>query len=57
VLPADAYWAAGHDGQRVVVVPSAGVVVVRLGFDPALEGDELGIEQLVADVVQALGQG
>jgi CubicO group peptidase (beta-lactamase class C family) len=57
VVPADAYWAAGHDGQRVVVVPSAGVVVVRLGFDPALEGDELGIEQLVADVVQALGQG
>jgi CubicO group peptidase (beta-lactamase class C family) len=56
VLPADAFWAAGHDGQRVVVVPSAGVVVVRLGFDPALEGDQLGVEQLVADVVEALGR-
>ncbi len=55
VLPADAFWAAGHDGQRVVVVPSAGVVVVRMGFDPTLEGDELGVERLVADVVQALG--
>ncbi len=54
-LPADAYWAAGHDGQRVVVVPSAGVVVVRMGFDPTREGDELGVEDLVADVVDALG--
>jgi CubicO group peptidase (beta-lactamase class C family) len=57
VLPADAFWAAGHDGQRVVVVPSAGVVVVRTGFDPAREGDELGVEQLVADVVAAAGAG
>ena len=54
-LPADAYWAAGHDGQRVVVVPSADVVVVRMGFDPALEGDELGVEELVAEVVELLG--
>ena len=57
VMPADAYWAAGHDGQRLVVVPSADVVVVRLGFDPALEGDELGVERLVADVVEVLGRG
>jgi hypothetical protein len=56
-LPADAYWAAGHDGQRVVVVPSAGVVVVRMGFDPTREGDELGVEELVADVVEVLGRG
>ncbi len=56
VLPADAFWAAGHDGQRVVVVPSAGVVVVRTGFDPAREGDDLGVEELVADVVEVLGR-
>ena len=56
-LPADAYWAAGHDGQRVVVVPSAGVVVVRMGFDPTRDGDELGIERLVADVVETVGAG
>ena len=55
-MPADAFWAAGHDGQRVVVVPSAGVVVVRTGFDPARDGDELGVEELVAEVVEALGR-
>ena len=56
-LPVDAFWAAGHDGQRVVVVPSADVVVVRMGFDPTREGDELGVEELVADVVAVLGRG
>jgi CubicO group peptidase (beta-lactamase class C family) len=55
--PADAYWASGHDGQRLVVVPSAGVVVVRLGFDPTLTVDELGVDRLVADVVDVLGAG
>jgi CubicO group peptidase (beta-lactamase class C family) len=56
-LPADAYWASGHDGQRVVVVPSAGVVVARLGFSPGLDREQLGVDRLVADVVGALGQG
>jgi CubicO group peptidase (beta-lactamase class C family) len=55
LLPPDAYWASGHDGQRVVVVPSAGVVVVRLGFDPELEGEQFGVDQLVADVLEVLG--
>jgi hypothetical protein len=56
-LPGDAFWAAGHDGQRVVVVPSADVVVVRMGFDPTREGDELGVEELVGEVVEVLGAG
>jgi CubicO group peptidase (beta-lactamase class C family) len=57
LLPADAYWASGHDGQRLVVVPSAGVVVLRLGFDPTLRGDQLGIERLVSGVVDVLAAG
>lgn len=45
-VPAETYWAAGHDGQRLYIVPSAGLVVVRLGFtqiDPMAD-------QLVADL-------
>ena len=53
-MPADAYWASGHDGQRLVVVPSADLVVVRTGFSPGIEGEDLGVEELVRDVVAAL---
>lgn len=52
-MPADAYWASGHDGQRLVVVPSADLVVVRLGFSPSIEAADLRIDTLVRDVVAA----
>lgn len=52
-LPPDTYWMSGHDGQRVYVVPSSGLVVVRLGFSPEVEGRGLRTEQLVADLVAA----
>jgi hypothetical protein len=32
-------------------VPSAGIVVVRLGFSPEVDPEELGTSQLVADLV------
>ncbi|WP_394550635.1 serine hydrolase domain-containing protein [Agromyces sp. MMS24-JH15] len=47
-LPEDAFSANGHDGQEIIVVPSAGVVVARLGFTP--EVDE---EPTVVGVVEA----
>jgi CubicO group peptidase (beta-lactamase class C family) len=51
-LPEDAYFAEGHDGQWIVVVPSADLVVVRLGFTPELE--DQGVPALAADLIEAL---
>ena len=53
-LPADTYWASGHDGQRLYVVPSAGLVVVRLGFSPDV--DDVRVPQLVSELV-GMGTG
>ena len=53
-LPADAYYADGHDGQRVYVVPSSQLVVVRLGFSPSVEDKDLRVSALVSDLVTAL---
>ena len=53
-VPGDAYWAQGHDGQRMYVVPSADLVVVRLGFSPGVAGGDLRAAELVAEMVSAL---
>lgn len=37
-LPDDAFWLLGHDGQSVVVMPSRGLVVARLGLTPSKLG-------------------
>jgi CubicO group peptidase (beta-lactamase class C family) len=53
-MPADAYFASGNFGQRIVIVPSQRLVIVRFGvtIDP-LEFDIRGLTRLVADVVAA----
>ena len=48
-FPRTPTWASGHDGQRIVVVPSERLVVVRLGFSPAREDNR--VPRLVADLL------
>ncbi|WFU03892.1 serine hydrolase [Rhizobium sp. CB3171] len=33
-LPTDTFWMLGHDGQSVAIVPSANLVLVRMGLTP-----------------------
>ncbi|MEI2809678.1 MAG: serine hydrolase [Nocardioides sp.] len=51
-LPADAYWASGHDGQWLMIVPSADLVITRLGFSPEVEDE--GVVALTASVIASL---
>lgn len=37
-LPAETLWMLGHDGQSIAVIPSEGLVVVRLGLTPRSVG-------------------
>jgi CubicO group peptidase (beta-lactamase class C family) len=53
LLPTETFAARGHSGQWVVVVPSARLVVVRLGLTlPDLEDD--GTQELVAELLAGL---
>lgn len=53
-LPEDAFSANGHDGQLLLVIPSEGLVVARLGFTPEASASET-VVQLAADAIAALG--
>jgi CubicO group peptidase (beta-lactamase class C family) len=52
-LPPETYAARGHSGQWVVVVPSARLVVVRLGLTLPDDEDD-GTQELVAELLAAL---
>jgi len=57
-LPSDSFMAMGAMGQRVIIVPSASLVVVRMGFsDDYPNFDIQGAANLVRDVIAALGNG
>jgi len=54
-MPPDAFYAAGTQGQRLVIVPSARLVVVRLGRTREWDAfDKRAITRLVAEAKAAL---
>ncbi|MDQ7049312.1 MAG: serine hydrolase [Enterobacterales bacterium] len=52
MLPSDAFYMAGFQGQRVVIIPSKQLVVVRMGF--TTPGINNGVEQLIANIIREL---
>lgn len=54
-LPEDAYAAAGHRGQYIVIVPSRNAVIVRRGFDES-GGRGFDIARFAADALKVLAR-
>jgi hypothetical protein len=53
-IPRDAFFASGDLGQRVVIIPSQHLVIVRLGDSVDPTGDIRGLGRLVKEVIQAV---
>ncbi len=51
-VPHDAYYFAGHQGQRVVVIPSKKLVVVRTGVTENY--DVIGLDGIISEIIAAL---
>lgn len=52
-IPRDAFFAFGFLGQRIVILPSQHLVIVRLGDSVDPTGDISGLERLVREVIAA----
>jgi CubicO group peptidase (beta-lactamase class C family) len=55
--PRDAFFAKGTIGKYVIVIPSARLVIVRMGTSPNGPPEADGTFRLVADIVAATGKG
>ena len=54
-MPSDAFYGSGNLGQRVVIAPSAGLVVTRFGFTHAPGFDMRGLLRLLSAANSAIG--
>ncbi len=52
-IPRDAFFASGDLGQRIVILPTQRMVIVRLGDAVDPTGDIRGLGRLVRDVIEA----
>jgi CubicO group peptidase (beta-lactamase class C family) len=53
-MPEDSYYGSGNLGQRVVIIPSAHLVIVRVGLTHSPDFDIKGLLRLVRDTSSAL---
>ena len=53
-IPRDAFFASGDLGQRIVILPSQKLVIVRLGDSVDPTGDIRGLGRLVSEVIAAV---
>jgi hypothetical protein len=53
-IPRDAFFASGDLGQRIVIIPSQHLVIVRLGDSVDPTGDMRGLGRLVREVIAAI---
>lgn len=55
-MPPDSFFASGVLGQRLFIVPSRRLVIVRFGLTQGARFDEDELAPLVADVIASLGE-
>lgn len=53
-MPADSFMAIGSQGQYTIVIPSQGLVIVKLGWAYTPHDDRVAVERRVSETIAAL---
>ena len=51
-IPPDLFWADGHDGQFIYIIPSKSLVVARNGFSPGTMFDEKSFLRRIVEAIE-----